>query len=871
MTGHMGRISICMTVLLTLNLRGEDTMRAFRVADYGAVGNGETREFRVADYGAVGDGKTDDGPAIRRAVAAAVAAAPRTTVVFENRRYRLGRADVDYHIALKGVKGLTIEGNGAELINNPWNNIVKLEECEDVTVRGFVIDCDPLPFTQGTIKEVDTEAGAFLLKIHDGYDDPVEVYRRLGKANPDWGWGVCMDPEERKRKPEAIMHFHLKDVTSAQQGSDLLRVQLLDAYREHASELAVGDRFVITMKYGGHGASFNVSRSKDCRLEDNTIYTVKYGMTHALSDNRGRIHVKGVKITFRPGTDRLISTPKDGFHCKHNAVGPIIEDGLYEGMLDDAINISVCPYWVREDLGDNRYLIAELGFSPRKGDTLMAYRPSPGSITDGLVVQAVEPQPTPKGMRGKWNVVTLNKPIPGLGLHRGGDLFPGGREKLVFTGLYNIDASGKDYVVRNNVFLAQRRHALLARCSGGLFENNLVDGVGGHGVSLNNEVGSFYEGPLPRDTVIRNNTFRNTFWDAVKVYTNGEGSVARNITVTGNRIDGWYTDPQARRQAAAINLRNVVGGVVVDNIIGPGKVAPAISKPILIRKCRDIRTEEAPEKPGPTEYGTEPGDLVTPVMTDDAPGPGKRVRQVAPEYEGTEVYHTLYLPTNWVKGETYPVIVEYTGNKWQFGPGTIDVANLGYGMSGGEDYIWVTMPYVEKGRKENAVTWWGDRQATIDYCKLNLPRICKQWGGDPERVIVCGFSRGAIGTSYIGLADDEIAALWRGVFTFDHFDGHKSWGYPDSDRASALERLARLKGRPVLVGGQHPAKEDYLENHLDLADFTFLKVPTGTIFKIPGGAIQSTHTDMWLHRDSTYRRQVRAWMSTVLGTKEGDR
>jgi hypothetical protein len=34
-------------------------------------------------------------------------------------------------------------------------------------------------------------------------------------------------------------------------------------------------------------------------------------------------------------------------------------------------------------------------------------------------------------------------------------------------------------------------------------------------------------------------------------------------------------------------------------------------------------------------------DLVTPVMTEEKPAPGKRVRQVAPEYKGTKVYHTL--------------------------------------------------------------------------------------------------------------------------------------------------------------------------------------------------------------------------------------
>jgi len=270
---------------------------------------------------------------------------------------------------------------------------------------------------------------------------------------------------------------------------------------------------------------------------------------------------------------------------------------------------------------------------------------------------------------------------------------------------------------------------------------------------------------------------------------------------------------------------------------------------------------------GEADGGTVP-DLITPVMTNEAPAAGRRVRQVAPEYVGTDVYHALYLPVDWKPGGNYPVIIEYTGNKFPPGRGSGEVkdANLGYGLSGGRGFIWVVMPCVEKGRKMNAVTWWGDLQATVDYCKTNLPRICHQFGGDPDNVFICGFSRGAIGASYIGLADDEIASLWKGMFTHEHFDGQKKWPYPGSDRASALKRLARLKGREVLICGQHASKvrDDFLKDHLDLARFSFLDVPTSRIFRIPEGKVIHPHTDLWMHRESPYRRQARAWLRTVL-------
>ena len=79
------------------------------------------------------------------------------------------------------------------------------------------------------------------------------------------------------------------------------------------------------------------------------------------------------------------------------------------------------------------------------------------------------------------------------------------------------------------------------------------------------------------------------------------------------------------------------------------------------------------------------------------------------------MYHLLYLPTDWVKGKKYPVIVEYAGNKFKSSPGTVEGSNLGYGISGGEGVIWLCLPYISKDHSRNEVTWWGDVDASVDY------------------------------------------------------------------------------------------------------------------------------------------------------------
>lgn len=269
--------------------------------------------------------------------------------------------------------------------------------------------------------------------------------------------------------------------------------------------------------------------------------------------------------------------------------------------------------------------------------------------------------------------------------------------------------------------------------------------------------------------------------------------------------------------------------------------------------------------------------LQIPQLSDGEPSAGKRVNLIAPEYLGTEVFHTLYLPRNWrYKGEKLPIIFEYTGNYFpkSGSTGEVEDAGLGYGLSGGK-FIWVSLPYISQDHKDNQVTWWGDERATVEYAKVNVPRIIRDFNADPEAVFLCGFSRGAIGVNYLGLYDVEVARLWSAFITHDHFDGIKEWkntewGTPmEKYRAGAIERLKRVGDRPYFIsqnGGTSGTKE-FIESVLASTDnFTISNINTNEIFgSFPHPMAVHPHTDRWTFIPSKYRLRTWKWMNRVAG------
>lgn len=289
-------------------------------------------------------------------------------------------------------------------------------------------------------------------------------------------------------------------------------------------------------------------------------------------------------------------------------------------------------------------------------------------------------------------------------------------------------------------------------------------------------------------------------------------------------------------------------------------LAVAVTVALVFGTCR-ADTGDAPF----AHHGTiqaVPPDLVIPDVAPGEPAAGKRVTAVTPGWQRTEVRHALYLPRDWRPGKSYPVLVEYPGNGGyrndlgDVSDGTPESCILGYGLSGGEGFLWVSLPFVEvseDGSKRNCLQWWGTIDETKRYCKATVKDVCERYGGDPARVVLCGFSRGAIACNFIGLHDDAISDLWCGIFCHSHYDGDASVSYPDFDPTVAAQRLRRLGGRPQWVSRENDVSQtrSVIERSGVRGSFTFVSIP------------YPNHSSAWVLRDIPERGQARKWLRSA--------
>lgn len=272
-------------------------------------------------------------------------------------------------------------------------------------------------------------------------------------------------------------------------------------------------------------------------------------------------------------------------------------------------------------------------------------------------------------------------------------------------------------------------------------------------------------------------------------------------------------------------------------------------------------------------------DLVSPYEGFGATAtPGQRVGVSTPAQSNLgdaklpiNLSYSLYLPTNWSRNRKWPILVEWTGNglyrndQGDLCTGLAHDAQLGVGLSGGYDAICLSLPFLNDDGSIGVRQWWGDSPKndpapTLKVLKHAIAETCEKYHGDPDRVILVGFSRGSIAVNAIGLSSDEAAGLWKAAVCFSHYDGVREWPFAKSDAASALTRLQRLGNRPQFIISESavagPAQVEqtraYLEKTGVKGNWTFAE--TGFI----------NHDDRWALRPSPARQQIREWLKTQM-------
>lgn len=480
------------------------------------------KEFNVADYGAVADGKTDSGPAFRKAIAAAQAAGQGSVVMVGAGVWRLMPAEGQKAcLPIANARGLTVRGEPGktELVVGAGRcSAFTLHDCEGTTVRGFMVDYDPLPFTQGTIVAVDTKAATFDLLLDPGYPslgDPMFAQTTAKYER----WGMCLDAKTRWLKPGAPNFVLMAEITPLAGG--VWRLHLAPGEQGKLRQMAAGDLFVQLARGGGSG--FFVGTSRNCTIEDNVVYS-NPGCSVVAVGNDG-LTVRNLRVRFKPGTNRLISTDADGVHCQQNIKGLRIEDCSFEGMADDGINIYAPATIVRECLSATQLVVSGGGVI-EKGDRLQVIDPQSGRVRGESVAAKIEP------LGGKKKL-TLATPVAGM---------VAGADYQNADTLFNLNRCGAGYVIRGNHFNRFRGRGILLRAGDGLIEDNHFTEPSSNDIVLANEP-DWPEGPIPWNIMIRGNTFQGGGDDAlIRIrafrlkHQLAQGRSLRNITIENNRF-----------------------------------------------------------------------------------------------------------------------------------------------------------------------------------------------------------------------------------------------------------------------------------------------------------------------------------------------
>ncbi|MFH1497806.1 MAG: right-handed parallel beta-helix repeat-containing protein [Verrucomicrobiota bacterium] len=436
-----------------------------------------------------------------------------------------GEHRLDGPIRLSGLTDFTLDGPGATLVfTNLRDGGLLITDCAGLTLRGFTIDFDPLPFTQGTVEAIDPVAREVVFALHDGYPD-LAPHFLTGRAH-------VFSPETRSWKTSAADIYATKaEALTPRRG--VLRFS--PGKSEEFGSFAVGDHVVLDHR---HSRGVRLERCRDVRVEGVTFWSAP--SIAVLARFMGGKNVFSYKIQPGPvpkgGTQpRLLSVSADGLNYAYARTGPVIEGCDFSFMGDDGVNLHGIAFFVAKSEGNTAWILRpynEEAFASiiEPGDEVHALAAESFGITGrakvaSFAVEANPPEDFSELAARTWRSVAVKGGR--LTVYRLELTEPLALAAGDFVEIPAIAAPG--YVIRDNRFTHHRARSLRLMSPDGLVENNMMEDIKHSAITLGAEFTFHREAGWVTDVTIRGNTIRRVGFDPAlqraSAYTPGAISV----------------------------------------------------------------------------------------------------------------------------------------------------------------------------------------------------------------------------------------------------------------------------------------------------------------------------------------------------------
>jgi len=301
------------------------------------------KTFFVSNYGAYSNDNIDDSKAIQETIQAAINYGFSSTISFGSGIYNLSST-----IQITNATNLTITGQGMDqtiLIGNKPMTLFAVEYCNGLIIRSLAIDFDPLPFTAGTI-----------VNVNDSYID----IRVQPPHRTDIGRQVQnifrFDPIAM-RPAYGPNTFDMYQLPPTNANTSIVTPGVLRIPMAYRTKLAVDETIVLV--YAPRLHAILVHDSIDLTIQSVTLHTSWYMGLYTKRVRRINI----IDYHAKPNLNHWLSLNADCMHLSDSRESIHIYDSKCELQGDDGLNVHAEYFIVTEIVNSSAIILSAFNWT----------------------------------------------------------------------------------------------------------------------------------------------------------------------------------------------------------------------------------------------------------------------------------------------------------------------------------------------------------------------------------------------------------------------------------------------------------------------------------------------------------------------------